>query len=196
VADTGGKPMTSIESILYILRLITRYKCLTAFGLRIVRLRRFHKVSLGGLAAIFFDRDGLERCYNDLKQMLGNTNNEFCRIAIMAMMDFVARTHGGALLSRHRESLPRWLGLKDRSGKLKIDCRDKKLCYSPYMCLKAYLHCKEGWMRKELEDIVKHAGPPFAEPARLLLGEGSIPQWCGKLPESCIMIMRCTNNDK
>ncbi len=161
--------MTSIESILYILRLITRYKCLTAFGLRIVRLRRFHKVSLGGLAAIFFDRDGLERCYNDLKQML---------------------------LSRHRESLPRWLGLKDRSGKLKIDCRDKKLCYSPYMCLKAYLHCKEGWMRKKLEYIAKHAGPPFAEPARLLLGEGSIPQWCGKLPESCIMIMRCTNNDE
>jgi hypothetical protein len=90
----------------------------------------------------------------------------------------------------HETRLPRWLGLVDRGGALKIGCGDKSLCYDPEVCLRVFLYCKRGWMWRELEGIVTHAGPYFADVARLLLGEGEFPKWCGELPRECTGVLR------
>jgi hypothetical protein len=90
----------------------------------------------------------------------------------------------------HEARLPRWLGLVDRGGALKIDCGDKSLCYNPEACLKAFLYCRKGWMRRELEDIVIYAGPYFADVARLMLGEDGFPRWCGSLPSECTGVLK------
>ena len=128
-------------------------------------------------------------CYRALEEQAGRAEGT-CRIALLYVMGLVARERGGLLWKYHETRLPRWLGLVDRSGALKIDCRDKSLCYAPELCLKAFLYCRRGWMRKELESIVMHAGPYFADVARLMLSEGEFPKRCGELPRECMGILR------
>ncbi len=128
-------------------------------------------------------------CYKALEERAGRAEGT-CRIALYYIMDLVARERGGLLWKYHEARLPRWLGFMDRSGALKINCGDKSLCYAPEQCLKAFLYCKSGWMRKELEGIVIHAGPAFADVARLMLGEGGFPRWCGSLPSECSGVLK------
>jgi hypothetical protein len=128
-------------------------------------------------------------CYKALeRQALGARYT--CRTALLYVMDRVAREYGGLLWKYHEARLPRWLGFMDRSGALKIDCGDKSLCYAPEPCLRAFLYCRKGWMRKELEGIVIHAGNTFADVALLLLGEGGFPKWCGELPSECLGVLK------
>jgi hypothetical protein len=98
-------------------------------------------------------------------------------------MDFVARAHGGELYRQFRELLPEALGLRRPDGSILINCRERLICNEPKLCLKAYLFCKEEWMEKELRSLA--AGTPYAEVARILLGEGDIPEECGGQPENC-----------
>ncbi len=128
-------------------------------------------------------------CYKALEERAGRAEGT-CRIALLYVMDLVVRERGGLLRRYHETRLPRWLGFMDGSGALKIDCGDKSLCYAPELCLKAFLYCKRSWMRKELEGIVAHAGPYFADVARLLLGEGEFPKRCGEPPKECMGILR------
>jgi len=128
-------------------------------------------------------------CYKTLEKHIGRFEGT-CRIALYYIMDLVARKYGGLLWKYHEARLPQWLGFMDRSGALKIDCRDKSLCYAPELCLRAYLLCRRGWMRRNLEGIVIHAGPAFADVARLLLGEGGFPRWCGELPRECSGVLK------
>jgi hypothetical protein len=128
-------------------------------------------------------------CYKALEKHIGRFEGT-CRIALYYIMDLVARKYGGLLRKYHEARLPRWLGFMDRSGALKIDCNNKSLCYAPELCLKAFLYCRKGWMRKSLEGIVAHAGPAFADVARLMLGEGGFPRWCGSLPGECSGVLK------
>jgi hypothetical protein len=68
-----------------------------------------------------------------------------------------------------------------------INCRERQICNEPLLCLKAYLFCKKRWMEKELRSLA--AGTPYAEVARVLLGEGDIPEECGGQPKNCAV--RC-----
>ncbi|MEM4510675.1 MAG: hypothetical protein QXD08_06920 [Pyrobaculum sp.] len=102
-------------------------------------------------------------------------------------MDFVARAHGGELYRQFRELLPDALGFRLSDGSIAIDCRERRICNEPGLCLKAYLFCKKRWMEKELRSLA--AGTPFAEVARVLLGEGDIPKECGGQPKDCAV--RC-----
>jgi hypothetical protein len=128
-------------------------------------------------------------CYKALENHIGRFEGT-CRIALYYIMDLVARERGGLLWKYHEARLPRWLSFMDRSGALKINCRDKSLCYAPEQCLKAFLYCRKGWMRKELEGIVTHAGSYFADVACLMLGEGGFPRWCGELPGECLGVLK------
>ncbi len=128
-------------------------------------------------------------CYKALERQAWGVEGT-CRIALLYVMDLVARKRGGLLWRYHEARLARWLGFMDRSGALKIDCGDKSLCYAPEPCLRAFLYCRRGWMRKELEGIVIHAGPYFADVARLMLGEGGFPRWCGELPRECTGVLK------
>jgi hypothetical protein len=129
-------------------------------------------------------------CYDALKEMLYRTDSPMCRVAVLYIMGLVARKYGGLMWKYHEAHLPEWLGLADRSGELRINCNDKTLCYAPDLCIKAFLVCRKRWMRKELEGIAIHAGPSFADVARLLLGEGRFPRWCGELPRECLGVLK------
>jgi len=125
----------------------------------------------------------LERCYNALEKQLMREKNDFCRIAILAWMNFAAKKFGGLLYKQFRELLPYALGLKRRDGSLAISCNEKSVCNEPILCLKAYLLCKKRWMKKELERL--EPGTPYARIARVIVGETAIPEECGGLPPEC-----------
>ena len=95
----------------------------------------------------------------------------------------MARAHGGELYRQFKEILPNALSLRRPDGSILINCREKLICNEPLLCLKAYLFCKEEWMEEELRSLA--AGTPYAEVARILLGEGDIPEECGGQPENC-----------
>jgi hypothetical protein len=130
-----------------------------------------------------FDRGLLETCFRELATRLRREEDELCRVALLGWMDFVARAHGGELYRQFKELLPDALGLRRSDGSVLINCREKLICNEPKLCLKAYLFCKEEWMEEKLRSLA--AGTPYAEVARILLGEGDIPEECGGQPENC-----------
>ena len=125
----------------------------------------------------------LEKCYYALEKQLRRENNELCRIAIIAFMEFTAKRFGGLLYKQFRQLLPDMLGLRNRNGSLKIDCGNKLICNEPLLCLKAYLLCRKRWMKKKLERL--EPGTPYVRIARVVLGETAIPEECGGLPPEC-----------
>jgi hypothetical protein len=154
--------------------------CLTAFGLWCTR--QFRKTVMRGLSHLF-DRGLLETCFRELATRLRREEDELCRVALLGWMDFVARAHGGELYRQFKELLPDALGLRRPDGSIPINCREKQICNEPKLCLKAYLFCKKRWMEKKLRSLA--AGTPYAEVARVLLGEGHIPEECGGRSENC-----------
>jgi len=129
------------------------------------------------------DKGLLESCFMELEARLRREEREPCRLALLGWMDFVARAHGGELYRQFRELLPEALGLGRPDGSALINCKERRICNEPLLCLKAYLFCKEGWMEEELRSLA--AGTPYARLARVLLGEGDVPGECGGLPENC-----------
>jgi hypothetical protein len=130
-----------------------------------------------------FDRGLLETCFRELETRLRREGDELCRVALLGWMDFVARAHGGELYRQFKELLPDALGLRRPDGSILINCREKLICNEPLLCLKAYLFCKKRWMEEKLRLLA--AGTPYAEVARVLLGEGDIPEECGGRSENC-----------
>jgi hypothetical protein len=84
------------------------------------------------------------------------------------------------LYRQFRDLLPDALGLRSWDGSLMIDCGDRRICNEPILCLKAYLICRKRWMRKELEKLAP--GTPYAELARVVLGEADVHEECGGPP--------------
>jgi hypothetical protein len=115
-----------------------------------------------------FDRELLETCFEELKTRLISEERELCRVVLLGWMDFVARARGGELYRQFRELLPDVLGFRLSDGSIAIDCRERRICNEPGLCLKAYLFCKKRWMEKKLRSLA--AGTPYAEVARVLLG--------------------------
>jgi hypothetical protein len=122
-------------------------------------------------------------CYSALEKRLRREDNELCRVAILAWMDFVAEKFGGLLHKQFRRLLPYALGLMKRDGTLAINCNEKVICYEPILCLKAFLLCRKRWMKKELERL--DPATPYARVARVVLRETAIPEECGGLPPEC-----------
>ena len=162
-----------------LLRLANR-KCFTAFGLWCTR--QFRKTVMRRFSHLF-DRELLETCFEELKARLISEEKVLCRVVLLGWMDFVARAHGGELYRQFRELLPDALGFRLSDGSIAIDCRERRICNEPGLCLKAYLFCKKRWMEKKLRSLA--AGTPYAEVARVLLGEGDIPEECGGRSENC-----------
>jgi len=125
----------------------------------------------------------LETCYKALEKRLMREENELCRIALIAWMQFATKKFGGLLYKQFKQLMPDMLGLRNRDGSLKIDCNEKAVCYEPLLCLKAYLLCRKRWMKKELEKL--EPGTPYAHIARVIVGEAVIPEECGGLPPEC-----------
>ncbi len=170
----------AIDAIVQRLLGLLSRKCLTALGLWCTR---HHRRSVLNKRSHLLDRKLLESCFRELKTRLPQVEDELCRIALLGWMDFVARAHGGELYRQFRELLPDALGLRRPDGSILINCRERLICNEPLLCLKAYLFCKEEWMEEELRSLA--AGTPYAEVARILLGEGDIPEECGGQPENC-----------
>ena len=169
--------------VLRLLGLLSR-RCVTALGLWWTRYRRR---SVLNKRSHVLDRKLLESCFRELATRLGQEEDELCRVALLGWMDFVARAHGGELYRQFKELLPDDLGLRRPDGLIPINCGEKLICNEPKLCLKAYLFCKEEWMEEKLRSLA--AGTPYAEVARVLLGEGDIPEECGGQPGSCAV--RC-----
>jgi hypothetical protein len=125
----------------------------------------------------------LEKCYDALEERLIREDNELCRVAILAWMNFAAKKFGGLLYKQFRELLPHALCLVRYDGTLVINCSDRRICNEPILCLKAYLICRKRWMKKALEKLAP--GTPYARTARVVLGETTIPKECGELPPEC-----------
>jgi len=125
----------------------------------------------------------LESCFRELEARLRREEREPCRLALLGWMDFVARAHGGELYRQFRELLPEALGLRRPDGSALMNCKERRICNEPLLCLKAYLLCREGWMEEELRSLA--AGTPYARVARVLLGEGDVPGECGGRPKNC-----------
>jgi len=155
----------AIDSIVQWLRGLLSRKCFTAFGLWCTR--QFRKTVMRGLSHLF-DRELLETCFEELKTRLISEERELCRVVLLGWMDFVARARGGELYRQFRELLPDVLGFRLSDGSIAIDCRERRICNEPGLCLKAYLFCKKRWMEKKLRSLA--AGTPYAEVARVLLG--------------------------
>ena len=85
-------------------------------------------------------------------------------------MDFVARAHGGELYRQFRELLPEALSLRRPDGSALINCKERRICNEPLLCLKAYLSCKEKWMEKELRSLA--AGDSLRQGGEGPLGRG------------------------
>jgi len=164
-------------------RLVNR-RCFTAFGLWCTR--QFRRTVVRGFSHLF-DRKLLETCFEELKARLISEERELCRVVLLGWMDFVARAHGGELYRQFKELLPDALGFRQPDGSIAVDCRERRICNEPGLCLKAYLFCKKRWMEKELRSLA--AGTPYAKVARVLLGEGDIPKECGEQPKNCAV--RC-----
>jgi hypothetical protein len=170
----------AIDAIVQWLRGLLSRECFTAFGLWCTR--QFRRTVMRGLSHLF-DRGLLETCFRELATRLRREEDELCRVALLGWMDFVARAHGGELYRQFRELLPDALGLRRPDGSVRINCRERLICNEPLLCLKAYLFCKKRWMEKKLRSLA--AGTPYAEVARVLLGEGDIPEECGGRSENC-----------
>jgi len=155
----------AIDAIVQWLRGLLSRKCFTAFGLWCTR--QFRKTVMRGLSHLF-DRELLETCFEELKTRLISEERELCRVVLLGWMDFVARARGGELYRQFRELLPDVLGFRLSDGSIAIDCRERRICNEPGLCLKAYLFCKKRWMEKKLRSLA--AGTPYAEVARVLLG--------------------------
>jgi len=164
-----------------LLRLASR-RCFTALGLWWTRQRR--RTVVKGVSHLL-DRGLLESCLRELEARLRREERELCRVVMLGWMDFVARAHGGELYRQFRELLPDALGFRLPDGSIAIDCRERRICNEPLLCLKAYLFCREGWMEEELRSLA--AGTPYARVARVLLGEGDVPGECGGRPKNCAM---------
>ena len=130
-----------------------------------------------------FDRGLLESCLRELEARLRREEREPCRLALLGWMDFMARAHGGELYRQFRELLPEALGLRRPDGSALMNCKERRICNEPLLCLKAYLSCKEKWMEEELRSLA--ARDSYARLARVLLGEGDVPGECGGRPKSC-----------
>ncbi len=170
----------AIDAIVQRLLGLLSRRCITALGLWWTRYRRR---SVLNKRSHFLDRELLDTCFRELKTRLSQEEDELCRVALLGWMDFVARAHGGELYRQFRELLPGALGLRRPDGSILINCKEKLICNEPLLCLKAYLFCKKRWMEKKLRSLA--AGTPYAEVARILLGEGDIPEECGGQPENC-----------
>jgi len=124
----------------------------------------------------------LESCLRELEARLRREEREPCRVVMLGWMDFVARAHGGELYRQFRELLPEVLGLRRPDGSALMNCKERRICNEPLLCLKAYLFCREGGWRS-LGRWPR--GTPYARVARVLLGEGDVPGECGGRPKSC-----------
>jgi hypothetical protein len=163
-----------------LLGLISR-RCFTALGLWWTR--QFRRTVMRGFSHLL-DRGLLESCFRELEARLRREEREPCRLALLGWMDFVARAHGGELYRQFRELLPGALGLRRPDGSALINCKERRICNEPLLCLKAYLFCKEGWMEEELRSLA--AGTPYARVARVLLGEGDVPGEWGDGPGAAL----------
>jgi hypothetical protein len=129
------------------------------------------------------DNMDLERCWRELTERLMREDRDLCRIELLVWFDRLARKHRRRyklLYRQFRELLPDALGLRRRDSTLAIDCNEKRICNEPPLCLKAYLICRKRWMKKELEKLAP--GTPFAEVARVVLGEADVHEECGGPP--------------
>jgi hypothetical protein len=109
-------------------------------------------------------------------------DRDLCCVELLAWFDGVLRRHRRRyklLYKQFRELLPHALGLMRYDTTLVINCDDGQICNEPALCLKAYLICKKLWMRKELEKLAP--GTPYAEMARVALGESDVHDECGEL---------------
>jgi hypothetical protein len=125
----------------------------------------------------------LEKCFRELRARLMREDRDLCRIELLAWFDRLARRYRRRyklLYRQFRELLPDMLGLRRYDGSLAIDCGEKAICNEPALCLKAYLVCRKRWMRKALERLAP--GTPFAEVARVVLGETGVHDVCDGPP--------------
>ena len=125
----------------------------------------------------------LERCFDELVRRLMKEDRDLCRIELLAWFDRVLRQHRRRyklLYRQFRELLPHALSLVRYDGALMIDCGDRRICNEPALCLKAYLVCRKRWMKKRLEKLAP--GTPYAEVARVVLGETDVDEECGGPP--------------
>jgi len=125
----------------------------------------------------------VERCWRELQMRLLREDRDLCRVELLAWFDRVARRYRRRhkLLYKHFiELLPDMLGLRNRDGSVAIDCDERAICNEPALCLKAYLICKKRWMKKKLEMLAP--GTPYAEVARVVLGEADVHEECGGPP--------------
>jgi hypothetical protein len=129
------------------------------------------------------DSVDLEKCFRELRARLLREDRDLCRIELLAWFDRLVcryKRRYKLLYRQFRELLPHILGLKRLDGSLEIDCRDRRICNEPALCLKAYLLCQKRWMRKALERLAP--GTPFAETALVVLGEADVHEECGDPP--------------
>jgi len=129
------------------------------------------------------DNVDLERCFEELVRRLMREDRDLCRIELLAWFDRMLQHHRRRyklLYRQFRELLPYAMGLVRPDGALMINCGEKVICNEPVLCLKAYLICRKRWMRKELEKLTP--GTPYAEVARVVLGEADVHRGCGGPP--------------
>jgi hypothetical protein len=125
----------------------------------------------------------LEKCFDELVKRLMREDRDLCRVELLAWFDKMARRYrrrNKLLYRQFRELLPHALGLVRYDGALAVDCNERAICNEPALCLKAYLVCRKRWMKKELEKLAP--GTPFAETARVVLGEDDVHEECGGPP--------------
>jgi hypothetical protein len=123
------------------------------------------------------------RCFGEIVKRLMREDRDLCRVELLAWFDRVLRRRRRRyklLYRQFRELLPYALGLMRHDGTLMIDCNEKRICNEPALCLKAYLVCRKRWMKKALEKLAP--GTPYAEVARVVLGEDDVHDECGGPP--------------